>query len=151
MSDEEAIINQILNLKFKGCFVKNANGNIAKVPAPIKVAVGQLLIVSVGGRSLVFEVDEVFDVVPMEHVRDRIPYIVEDGLPEIHEMRKAQEREARQLLIKSMNQQFHERALKLSEDFVGKEVMDEVADKLNNTSWNSLIHKALFTGIRNAS
>lgn len=136
----DKLANQILNLKFEGKYVRIHSGEIYKVPAPARIGKGQYLITD---GPISARVEEVFDHCPDEALQQRVPFIMENGVPELLEMRQEQEEKARKILTQAITEQTHAKMLAETEALFGKSTLDEAAEELNSLSIEALLSKAL--------
>lgn len=136
----DKLVNQILNLKFEGKYVRIHSGEIYKVPAPAQIDKGQYLIT---GGPISAKVEEVFDHCPDEVLQQRVPFIMENGVPELLEMRQEQEEKARKKLTQAITKQTHAQMLAEIEALFGKGILDEVAEELNGLSIDALLRSAV--------
>lgn len=140
VSTMDKLVNQILNLKFDGKYVRIHSGEIYKVPAPAQVGKGQYLITN---GPISAKVEEVFDYCPDEVLQQQVPFIMENGVPELLEMRQEQEEKARKMLTQAITEQTHAQMLAETEALFGKSTLDEVAKELNSLSVEALLSKAI--------
>lgn len=136
----DKLVNQILNLKFEGKYVRIHSGEIYKVPAPTQAGKGQYLITD---GPISARVEEVFDRCPDEVLQQRVPFIMENGVPEVLEMRLEQEEKARKMLTQAITEQTHTKILAETEALFGKSTLDKVAEKLNGFSTETLLRNAV--------